>query len=111
MSRVDVKLPLQIAALDSSIGQKWTVGEGFVPDQISAPPRPNREASGVLTERRLSELRQRGVDFLKQLVRALIFGRGPCFFKVAFGLRALRLHRGQCAEVEIDDRACDAAVA
>ena len=87
------------------MGRKWTFGEGFVPDQISAPPRPNREAIGVLTERRLSELRQRGVDFLKQLVRALIFGRGPRFFKVAFRLRALRLHRGQCAEVEIDERA------
>ena len=79
---------------------------------IRFPPRPVRiEKRWVLTKRRLSELRQRGVDFLKQLVRALIFGRGPRFFKVAFRLRALRLHRGQCAEVEIDERACDAAVA
>ena len=40
-----------------------------------------------------------------------LFGRGPRFFKVAFRLRALLLHRGQCAEVEINDRPNDAAMA
>jgi adenylate cyclase len=81
------------------------LAEGFVPPSDFRPPLSNREAIGVLTERRLSELRQRGVDFLKQLVRALIFGRGPRFFKVAFRLRALRLHRGQCAEGDVVEEA------
>ena len=60
---------------------------------------------------RLSELRQCGVDLLQQLLRALIFSRGARFFEIASRLRALLLHRGQCTEVEIDERACDAAVA
>src|SRR5580704_17999559 len=108
---VDVKLPLQIAALDSSIGQKADRWRRLCPRSDFRPPRPNREAIVVPAQRRLSELRQRGVDLLQQLLRALIFSRGARFFEIAYRLVPPLLHRGQCTEVEIDERACDAAVA
>ena len=95
----DVKLPLQIAALDSSIGQKADRWRRLCPRSDFRPPRPNREAIGVPAQRRLSELRQRGVDLLQQLLRALIFSRGARFFEIASRLRpasssSRTMHRG-----------------